>query len=145
MIMTVEDVTEIIKNAVGPELLKDENSLTVKNVRFFQSAAAAVDNGGGYEKLNFYLEIARHCSMGVLALCALIVLKIFAGAKKKVVAEETPAAMSQLEMLNPAMLPAAAGTGNEPGLVLRRQIAGELRDNPEQVRQLFAGWLAEEN
>jgi flagellar M-ring protein FliF len=144
MIMTAEDVTEIIMNAVGPELLKDENSLTVKNVRFFQSAAAVADDSGGYEKLNFYLEIARHCSMGVLALCALIVLKIFAGAKKKVVAEETPAAVSQLEMLNPAMLP-AAGTGNEPGLVLRRQIAGELRDNPEQVRQLFAGWLAEEN
>jgi flagellar M-ring protein FliF len=144
LIMSVEDVTEVIKNAVGPELLKDENSLTVKDVRFYQPLSATVDDTGKYEKLGFYLEIARHSSMGVLAICALIVLKIFAGAKKKAVAEETAASPAQLDMLNTAMLPAAAGSANEPALVLRRQIAGELRNNPEQVRQLFVGWLAEE-
>jgi flagellar M-ring protein FliF len=143
-IMTVEDVTAIIKNAVGPELLKDENSLTVKDVRFYQSASTTLDDAGKYEKLGFYMEIARHSSMGILAICALIVLKIFAGAKNKALTEETTAGTAQLDMLNTAMLPAAAGSANEPTLVLRRQIAGELRNNPEQVRQLFVGWLAEE-
>jgi hypothetical protein len=51
----------------------------------------------------------------------------------------------------PASLPPGAGTGGllapggsaaEPALV-RQQIAQALRQNPEQVRQMFLNWIQE--
>jgi hypothetical protein len=103
--------------------------------------AAAVDSGG-YEKLSRYIEIARQSSMGVLAVCALLVLKIFSGAKKKVVAVEASGGAGQLESMSMGMLP--AGGGDESSAALRRHITGALKENPEQVKQLFASWLSGE-
>jgi hypothetical protein len=76
-----------------------------------------------------------------MAICALLVLRIFKGAKKKVAAS---AAM-------PEQLPAGAGAigflpaeaGKSETLVLRRQIANALERNPEQVKQLFTSWIEE--
>lgn len=141
MIMTEAQVKEIIRNAVGPSLLKDENSLTVVNTAFNRPVVAISDDSAGYEKLARYIEIARQSSMGVLAICAVLVLKIFAGARKKAAAGEA-AASGQLETLGMGMLP--AGVGDESGGALRRHIAGALKENPGQVKQLFASWLAEE-
>lgn len=141
-IMSVEDVTEIIRNAVGPELLKDESSLTVKDIAFSRPMMAMMDDSGGYEKLSRYIEIARQSSMGLLAVCALLVLKIFSGAKNKA-SGEVAVAGGLAEAGGMGMLGAGGGGGGQ--LALRQQIAGQLQDNPEQVRQLFASWLAEEN
>ncbi len=78
--------------------------------------------------------------MGVLAICALLVLKIFSGAKKKA-SGEAPAAEGQLGTVNMGLLPAG---GAESGPAFRQHIAGALRENPDQVKQLFASWLTEE-
>ena len=142
-IMSVEDVTEIIRNAVGPELLKDESSLTVKDIMFSRPLIALADDSGGYEKLSRYIEIARQSSMGLLAVCALLVLKIFSGAKNKA-SGDIAAADGLAEAGGVGMLGAGGGGGGGGQLALRQQIAGQLQENPEQVRQLFANWLAEE-
>jgi hypothetical protein len=36
-----------------------------------------------------------------------------------------------------------AGQSNSEPLMLRRQIAGALHNNPEQVRRLFTSWVEE--
>jgi flagellar M-ring protein FliF len=140
MIMTEQQVKDVIRNAVGPDLLKDEQSLTVVNTSFNRQMVAAIDEAGGYEKLARYIEIARQSSMGVLAVCALLVLKIFAGAKKKVAAG-VAGGSEQLGTSGLGMLP--AGSGGESTVAFRQHITGALKENPEQVRQLFASWLAE--
>lgn len=137
MIMTVEEVTQIIRNAVGPELLKDEKSLSVVNVPF-QRPVIIADDSGSYEKLSRYIEIARQSSMGVLAVCALVVLKIFTGAKKRASGgtAENQALSGQM-----AMLP--AGISDDSTASYRHQISTALKQNPEQVKQLFTSWLSE--
>ncbi len=137
MIMTVEEVTQIIRNVVGPELLKDEKSLSVVNVPFQRSVIIA-DDSGSYEKLSRYIEIARQSSMGVLAVCALVVLKIFTGAKKKVSGKtaENQALPGQM-----AMLP--AGVSDDSTAAFRHQISAALKQNPDHVKQLFTTWLSE--
>lgn len=142
LIMSVDQVKEIIRNAVGPNLLKDAASLIVVNTAFNRPMIAGAADSGGYEKLSRYIEIARQSSMGVLAVCALLVLKIFSGAKKKVAAVEASAGAGQLESMSMGMLP--AGTGNESSAAFRRHITGALKENPEQVKQLFASWLSGE-
>jgi flagellar M-ring protein FliF len=144
MIMQVEDVIAVIKNAIGPELLSDD-AITVKDIRFARPAAAvmAADDGVfGYEKLSRYVEIARQSSMGVLAVCALIVLKILTGGGKKVAAAEGDGGNTSMEAMSLGLLP--AGASADPATAFRRHIAGELKENPEQVKQLFASWLTEE-
>ncbi len=142
LIMSVDQVKEIIRNAVGPNLLKDAASLVVVNTAFNRPMVAVAADSGGYEKLSRYIEIARQSSMGVLAVCALLVLKIFSGAKKKVAAVEATAGAGQLETMSMGMLP--AGTGDESSAAFRRHITGALKENPEQVKQLFASWLSGE-
>jgi len=145
-IMTIEEVKSIIRNAAGPSLLKDKDSgeelLTVVNIPFARPIITTVDDAAGYQKFARYIEIARQSSMGILAICALLVLKIFAGAKKKAgtSAIETTAA-GQAGPLALGILP--AGTGQQTSVALRQHVATELRQNPEQVKQLFASWLAE--
>ncbi|MHC5061168.1 MAG: flagellar basal-body MS-ring/collar protein FliF [Planctomycetota bacterium] len=142
LIMTVDQVKEVIRNAVGPSFLKDETSLIVVNTAFNRPTIAASVDSGGYEKLSRYIEIARQSSMGVLAVCALLVLKIISGGRKKLAAAEAAAGAGQIESMGMGMLP--AGTGEESSAALRRHITGALRDNPEQVKQLFASWLSGE-
>jgi len=137
MIMTVEEVKQIIRNAVGPELLKDEKSLSVVNVPF-QRQVIIADDSGSYEKLSRYIEIARQSSMGVLAVCALVVLKIFTGAKKKASGGTAEAQALPGQM---AMLP--AGTSDDSTAAFRHQISAALKQNPDQVKQLFTSWLSE--
>ena len=144
MIMSVEEVKEIIRNAVGPNLLKDASSLKVVNTAFNRPVVSTADETIGYEKLTRYIEIARQSSMGVLAICALLVLKIFSGARKKVSATESGSVSGQLEPMGIGMLPAGGG-GDESSLAFRRHITGALKENPEQVKQLFASWLSGED
>jgi hypothetical protein len=76
-----------------------------------------------------------------MALCALLVLKIFTKAGKKAKAEtpgQLPAGAEAAGML-PGMTTAA-----EP-VVVRRQLAEVMRNNPDQARRLFTNWLQEKN
>ncbi len=134
-IMEVSDVEEIIKNALG---LADTTGIKVVNVPFHREVEAMVNEEPS--KWPRYLAMARHASLGIAAICALLVLKIFSGAKKKAGAAAT---MEQLPGTEGVAGYLPAGAGNTEPLVLRRQIAGNLQSNPEQVKQLFASWLEE--
>jgi hypothetical protein len=75
-----------------------------------------------------------------MAVCALLVLRMFRGAKKKV---KVAAGQEQLTGAEgPAGLLSGGAGGMEP-MVLRRQIASALENNPERVKQLFTSWIEE--
>ena len=75
-----------------------------------------------------------------MAICALLVLRVFRGARKKAAATAPAGQLPGAE--GPAgLLPAEAG--KPESLVMRRQIAGALQQNPDQVKQLFSSWLEE--
>ncbi len=134
-IMAVADVERIIKNALG---LTDADSVEVVEVEIQtagQELIAEAEGGGG---LNI-IAIARHLSLGIMAICALFALKIFSGARKKAAAAEQQSV--QAGGTAAGLLP-GAGEGAEP-VVIRRQIANALRSNPEQVKQLFTSWIRE--
>ncbi|MBE0534094.1 MAG: flagellar M-ring protein FliF [Phycisphaerae bacterium] len=141
-LMAVTDVEEIIRNAVGPDLLLDDKALTVKDVAFHKPIIAAAESDMGYEKLSRYIEIARQSSMGILAVCALAALKIFAGARRKA-GLETAALAPAGGGEGWALLPAGQGEMNTQ-VTMRNQITTALQKNPEQVKQLFASWLSED-
>lgn len=135
-IMAIADVEEVIRNALG---LKQTDTLKVVPAKFHRPVEVLEpeEGSGGLD----YIAIAHHGSLGLMAVCALLVFKIFSGAKKK-----TEVAAGTGENL--------IGTGGAAGLLppgeasaeplaLRRQIAGALRRNPQQVKQIFAGWVQE--
>lgn len=135
LIMSLQDVEALIKNALG---LKETDSLQVRNARFYRPPPPSLEQATNWR---FYIDIARHASLGILAICALLVLRIFAGARKKAVEAAAGAALpAGTESMG--LLPAGR-TSTEPAM-LRRQIAGALKQNPKQVKQLFASWLEEQ-
>jgi flagellar M-ring protein FliF len=136
-IMDPNDVEKLIENALGLDLT-GADSLKVVNARFHQPAKSLLD-----EELKAGLDfvaIARQASLGIMAVCALLVLRMFRGAKKKVKAEAAREQLSAGEG-ETGLLPGAAGAA-EP-LVLRKQIASALESDPERVRQLFTSWIEE--
>ena len=134
-IMQETDVVAIIQNALG---LEDATAIKVVDVKFNRPLEALVEE----EPSSWprYIAIARQASFGIMAVCALLVLRMFRGAKSKVT---STAAAGQLPEAEGAagLLPGGGGI-SEP-LVLRRQIASALEQNPEHVKQLFASWLEE--
>jgi flagellar M-ring protein FliF len=138
MIMQLTEVEEIIKNALG---LKDTDAIKVVNVKFHRPAVESMidEKPSSWPRM---MAIVRHASLGIMAICALLVLKIFKGARKKAVATATAPTAQLTGAEGPAaLLPAETGT-SEP-LVLRRQITSALQRNPDQVKQLFSSWLEE--
>jgi len=135
MIMELSDVEEIIKNALG---LKETDSLKVIHARFHRPAESLIgeEEPGGLD----FMAIARQASLGITAICALLVLVVFRGAKKKAsamaAAKPLPGAEGAV-----GLLPGGAGS-SEP-LALRKQITSALQSNPAQVKQLFSKWIEE--
>jgi flagellar M-ring protein FliF len=137
MIMEPSEVEEVIRNALG---LKETDSLKVVNVRFHRAPELPIEEPSSWPR---YIAIARQASMGIMAVCALLVLRLFSGAKRKVKAElAAGGAQSLPEGQGAAGLLGAGGEHSEP-LAMRRQIASALQNNPEQVKQLFSSWLEE--
>ena len=134
-IMDETDVVAIIQNALG---LEDETAIKVVDVKFNRPLEALVEE----EPSSWprYIAIARQASLGIMAVCALLVLRMFRGAKSKVT---STAAAGQLPEAEGAAGLLPGGGGSSEPLVLRRQIAGALEQDPERVRQLFASWLEE--
>ena len=135
-IMTKTDVEEIIKNALG---LKETDSLRVVEAKFHRTVELPIDEEPS--KWPRYTAIARQASLGVMAICALLVLRVFSGAKKKVTSTAPAAQLPGGAEGSVGLLPAQAGSP-EP-LVLRKQIADALQSNPAQVKQLFSSWIEE--
>ncbi len=136
-IMEPNDVEKLIENALGLDLT-GKDSLKVVNVKFHRPAAmlAQEELSPGLD----FIGIARQASLGLVAVCALIVLRMFRGAHKKVQLEGGAERLSAGESSS-GLLPGGSGTP-EP-LVLRRQIAAALQQDPERAKQLFASWIEE--
>jgi len=135
MIMELSQVEDIIRNALG---LKGTDTLKVVHAKFYRPAESIIDEKPS--NWSGYLAIIRHASLGIMAICALLVLRIFRGAKKKA---ETIAPTEQLPGFEGPIGFLPAKTGGSESLVLRRQIANAMQRNPEQVKQLFASWIEE--
>jgi flagellar M-ring protein FliF len=132
-IMELPDVEEIIKNALG---LKETDSLKVVSTRFHRPVNLLKEEPSNWPR---YIAIARQASLGIMAICALLVLRVFSRAKKKASAATAEQLTGGEGVVG--LLPAGAGS-SEP-LMLRKQIANALQSNPEQVKQLFSSWLEE--
>lgn len=138
-IMELKDVEEVIRNAVG---LKNTDSLKVVNAKF-NNPIPAVDLDQEYQqslKWKHYIEIARQASLGILAISALLVLKMFNSARKR--SESVMPEMAGLPAGAPAGL-LGAGNYNEEPKAIRAQIAGALQQNPDEVKRLFNSWIEE--
>ncbi len=134
LIMEVTEVEEIIRTALG---LKTSDSLKVVHARFHHPTETVVEEEPS--KWPRYLALARQLSLGIMAACALLVFRIFSRARSKAVAVEA----RQLTEggAGGGLLPPGAPSA-EP-VLLKRQITHALRNNPEQVREMFLSWIKE--
>jgi len=131
--MTVAEVEEIIRTALG---LKETDSIKVVNTRFHRSPAALIEEESS--PWPWYLAVARQLSLGIMAVCAVVVLRIFSRARGKAAAQgELPSGGASA-----GALMSGEPTVAEP-LLVRRQIAHALKQNPDQVRQMFLSWIEE--
>lgn len=131
-VMDANDVERLIENALGLDLTGGD-SLTVIDAPFVRSPQSPLDEEAS-AGLDF-VAIARQASLGIMAICALLVLRMFKGAKKKVQAESAQ-----------QLAGAEGGIGLLPGSggpALRRQVAIALKRDPERVRRLFTSWVEE--
>lgn len=133
--MDVTDVEQILRTALG---LKNTDSIKVVNAQFHRPAEVpAEEEPSSWPR---YLAMARQLSLGLMAVCAVVVLRIFSRARGKAAAPAVPGELPEN---------AAAGgmlTAGEPAaepLLVRRQIAHALKQNPDQVRQMFLSWIQE--
>ncbi len=77
-----------------------------------------------------------------MAVCALLVFRIFGRARSKAVAAAVEAQqLAEGGSVSAGLLPPGSPAG-EP-IMLRRQITHALRNNPEQVREMFLNWIEE--
>lgn len=137
-IMELADVEKLIENALGLDL-EGRDSLKVVDVKIprMEEALIEEEESGGLD----FIAIARQASLGIMAICALLVFRMFKGAKKKVQAEAAASA--------PALPKAGEAAGLLPGeaglspMIFRKQIASALESDPERVRQLFSKWIEE--
>ena len=136
LIMPVTEVEEIIRTALG---LKESDSLKVVHARFHQPAATLIEEEA--PAWPRYLALARHLSLGIMALCALMVFRIFSRARSKAVAAVQAQQLPEGGGMAGGLLPAGSPSG-EP-VLLKRQITHALRNNPEQVREMFLSWIEE--
>jgi flagellar biosynthesis/type III secretory pathway M-ring protein FliF/YscJ len=133
--MQVAEVEQIIRMALG---LKETDSLKVVNAKFRRSNEAPVEEESS--QWPRYMALARQMSLGVMAVCALIVLRVFRRAHRKAAAETTTQQLA--EGAGGAHLLSAGESGTEP-IMLKRQITHALRSNPDQVKEMFLSWIEE--
>jgi flagellar M-ring protein FliF len=129
--LQIADVELIIKNALG---LKESDSLKVVDVKFSRPQNQNVKEPADFSG---YIALAKQLSLGLTGICALLVFKIFAKGDKSV--QVQPAGqVTAGGAKTVAQLPASEGFSQS---ALRNQLAGALKSNPEQARQVFLKWL----
>jgi len=133
--MTVADVEQILRTALG---LKNTDSIKVVNAQFHRSTEIPAEEEAS--SWPWYLAMARQLSLGLMAVCAVVVLRIFSRARGKAAAPTSPGELPENAAAG-GMLPAGESIA-EP-LLVRRQIAHALKQNPDQVRQMFLSWIQE--
>ena len=129
-IMPLTEVEKLIETALGLNL-KGRDSLKVVEAKFYHPAVTPEDIPTP-KKLD-YIAIARNASLGIMAISALLVLKIFTKGSKRAAAEapiQLPAGTETVGMLT-------GGAQSAEPVVVRRQLADVMRSNPDQARKLF--------
>ncbi len=141
--LTDKDVEEVIRNAVG---LKETDALKVISVPFHRPAALdeEAEEEGVFSSPQFYLDVARHGSLGVLVIGALLMLKIFGGSKLKIEPAPAETALGPGAAAGPDRLLAAGGGTFANQAQLNERIAAALQENPEEVKRLFQTWVESE-
>ncbi|HUU10015.1 MAG TPA: flagellar basal-body MS-ring/collar protein FliF [Phycisphaerae bacterium] len=137
--LELADVKKIIQNALG---LKEADGLTVVAVPFHQpeTVAPEPEEASLFAGAQFYLDLARHASLGVLVIGALVVLRIFGRAKPRL----APAAgAGELEPGLGGRAMNLLGDGAAAPRELRQRITAALQENPEEVKRLFQTWVDE--
>ena len=135
-IMQLTEVENLIKNALG---LTEADSLSVVEAEFYHPPKPAEIEKAS--NIGQYLALAKQASLGIMAVCALLVFKIFGGAGKKAKAEAGRNRLPEGQQETTGLLP--SGGGNESSTI-RRQIATVMQNNPEQVKSLFMSWLSQQ-
>jgi flagellar M-ring protein FliF len=134
LIMSAEQVKTLIKNALG--LKEGLDTIEVVNTKFYRPAEVEPQKATNWPK---YMAMAKQASLGVMAVCALLVLKMFGGAKGGAGAGQLPAGSDGAQQMmaggGQQMLPA-------PGM-MREQIVAALQQNPDHVRRMFTNWVQE--
>jgi len=137
LIMEIAEVEQIVRTALG---LKDTDSLKVANAHFRPPTQSPIEEEP--VAWSHYLALARQLSLGIMAVCALLVFRIFGRARSKAVAAAVEAQqLAEGGSVSAGLLPPGSPAG-EP-IMLRRQITHALRNNPEQVREMFLNWIEE--
>lgn len=134
MIMSVEQVKDIIRNAIGRDILKDD-ALTVINVPFARPEPVYQETSSAFSMPQI-MKYIKQSSIGIMAICALLVFKIFSSGKGTAPAETDEAALAA------GVQPQAAALSSDTN-ILRKQIAGALKSNPDQARLIFSSWIQE--
>jgi len=131
----VNGIEELIVSTLGLDLA-GADSVKVLDVPMAPVSQSLLDEepSGGLD----FVAIARQGSLGIMAICALLVLRMFRSAKKKT---QTEAAGQLSAGENMGLLP--GGTGQTGQLALRKQVASALKQDPERVKQLFTSWIEE--
>jgi len=143
--LTVTDAEEIIRRAVG---LKETDELKVVSCRFHrpETAAEAAEEVDFLADPQFYLDAARHASVGILVLGALLALKMFGGSRRKAAAQGAlaGAAMEGGQAVGADRLLGPGAGGSAGSAQLNERIASALQDNPDEVKRLFRTWVQQQ-
>ena len=116
-----------------------QDSLKVVHARFHEPTEIVVEEESS--PWPRYLALARQLSLGIMALCALIVFRIFSRARGKAVAAVQARQLPEGGATSGGLLP--PGNPSAEPVLLKRQITHALRNNPEQVREMFLNWIEE--
>jgi len=137
--VTPEDIAAMIQKVTGA----DKEDISVVSTTFHKKkpllSEAEQEQGKGKD---FWLDIARRASLGILAVGALLALKMFGKGKSKK-GEPTPALEGQAAAASARHLLPAPQSQMNPDLV-RQQITRALENNPEEVSRLFLSWVGSE-
>ncbi len=136
-IMQITDVEQIIRTALG---LTEKDTIKVVETTFAPPKPVEEVKASPWP---MYLGIAKNASLGIMAVCALLALRIFAkSAGAADTAEQSQSAAAGVSAGQPAMMPMQSMTGVDQNM-LRKQISAALQSNPAAVRQLFSSWIQE--
>ena len=138
MVSDTPDVEEIIRNALG---LNETDSLKVVDTKFNRPVeiVESIEEGPNWP---LYMAIAKQGSLGLMAICALIVLKIFSKGSKPTGMTLAASNLDQLSGGSSQMSLLPGDTGQtEQMMLLRQQIATAMQSNPDRAKQLFTSWV----
>ena len=136
--MTLKQAEDVIRGAIG---LKKEDQLTVVDTPFYKAPVADTKaDDDKQSNRDFYLEIARRSSLGLLVVGALAAMKILAGSRRKGVPSAGAVPALEGQSVRGAL---PSGEGEDPEQ-LRSRITRALQENPEEVKRLFLSWVESE-